>query len=194
MPITNLLEDKKLFEYTACFHFFVASPSSMTRTPEGPSIREAQIIVSIVTPGAPLKITAVYPSTPVSVLNAVVPNSDLFFQGQTLIETRSFSFYGIRANDMIVAIRRTRRTNHAAWIEEHYFGDIARHFINRSLYAESLRLHDTHAIRMETRPKWFRRLCREVELNGGPPPNGQFATQIPPEATAVSSAPLPICW
>jgi hypothetical protein len=91
-------------------------------------IDDAQIIVSIVAPGAPWKATAVYPSSPVSVLNAVVPNSDLFFHGQTPIETRSFSFYGIHANAMIVAMRRLRRRDRAAWLEERSFGDIARHF------------------------------------------------------------------
>jgi hypothetical protein len=195
---SGLLEDIVTCEQIMYRRSGVASPPFMTWTPQGTDGADAQITVNVLMPGARRKVTTVHPSSPVGVLKGIAPNTDLVFQGQILIDSQTFSFYGIQADDLLVALRRPREIRSAGWKgfvpDEDFFGDATSHLTHRSAQAELLRLQDAHAIRMETRPRWFRRLCRDMELNGRPPPSGKIATQIPREATAISSAPLPICW
>ena len=127
----------------------------------------------------------------------------IFIYNQTILKmSRTFSFYGFKGNEIIIAIPETRATT-SKWytnsIENDSLNEKIHSLINTSTTIESVRIRDLQISKMEKKPKAFRKLLflqRQHDLNEGF--TCESTPTVVPETNhlkmKISTAPLPCFW
>lgn len=91
------------------------------------------------------------------------PSITFMFNGQILLENFSFEFYGVKPYDIVVVVHQAQRDDPARWLsltrDNESFADRISSIINQKTAREAARLRDFQLLRMERKPKTFRRLC-----------------------------------
>ena len=102
----------------------------------------------------------------ISELRFFVPSQSsitFLFNGQILLENFSFEFYGIKPLDIVVIVQQSQQDDSTKWIsltkDNDSFTDRISSIINQKTSREAARLRDFQLIRMERKPKTFRKLC-----------------------------------
>ena len=136
-------------------------------------------------------------------LKGLLPDKSVSFvyDGNLLIDSHTFSFYGIKNGDILIVIKSTDNNFlNQKWIayskENDTFNERINSIINPQTTNEVVRLRDLQMSRIERKPKTFRKLCQtatnfetkfnnnrllEVNISNTPPIN-------------PSTSPLPIFW
>jgi hypothetical protein len=163
---------------------------------EGDSLR-----LNIVIPMCCVTSLAVSGSALVGSIRGRFPGRCFIYKGEHLEENRAFSSYGMQSTEPIVAVACDwPRSVAQHWAEitrnSDGFYDTIRGVMNRATRLEALRMHDVRALRLETRPRHYRRY-----VNSSSPLKaadlsklGQSATVIPRPAERPSIEPLPFAW
>jgi hypothetical protein len=125
---------------------------------------------------------------------------DLIFNGQLLDDNCTLDFYNIQPNDSIVALPSSPAASAQVerWMritrDADAFSDCVRSLINEKSRSEVLRLQDLRAMRLESRPRVYRRICA-AECNTSTMSTGTVhPTVIPRKENEASNKPLPVYW
>jgi hypothetical protein len=160
---------------------------------------EDRITISILIPHYRLQMIHVFRSSTIRALRKSLNDSSLIFNGQLLDDDFTIEFYGVQSNDAIVAIpSKPERKETMRWMkitrDSDVFDETVRSLASRTSRPESFRLHDLRAFRLESRPRAFRKLCRDWQESGSPAKVEKIPTQMPVGSSTIPEEPLPICW
>jgi hypothetical protein len=164
-----------------------------------PSSIDEPISVNVLIPRNRVRVFSLLRSSNIALLKTALPNMDFIFNGQLLEDNCTLDFYNIQPNDSIVALPSNPGTGQVErWMritrDADAFSDCVRSLVSKKSRSESLRLHDLRAMRIESRPRVYRRLC-EAERNAPMLSSGKTCpTVVPGREKEVSTAPLPMCW
>jgi hypothetical protein len=160
-----------------------------------------RITVNVVLPGAGLLHVQVEPQQGISSLASRVRQDrrfDFVFKGQVLDQQWTFDDYNIQDNETLIAINQISGRARQRWMrltDDDDFQEIMRCATNAKSHIEFLRLHDVHRMRLESRPRTFRRICRTQIGNAADatecPVGSSVLNERPSE---LSTGPLPVLW
>jgi hypothetical protein len=164
------------------------------------SIGDSSIMLNVVVPCLGIRVISIVPSERVASLHAHFPRQrpEFIFRGQLLNPHETLSFYNIRDNDSLVLISQAAPSafSKEKWMsatrESDEFDVSVRTAMNRDCRTELLRLRDLQLLRMECRPRTFRKVSNSVKqmhrcLHDG------HKTVLPGEPT-MRCDPLPFFW
>jgi hypothetical protein len=130
-----------------------------------------------------------------------VVDCDLLFNGEILMDSVTFQMYGIHDRDAIVAVRRVAQSLDVShWLsitrDSEAFQDRIRFFFNEQTSRELGRISDVAMLRIERRPRMFRRMCYAVESVEEQRPEDlqKKLNAYYTGATAPTSAEMPFAW
>jgi hypothetical protein len=171
----------------------------MISSPHTVDVAEEPISINILIPRYRLKIFSVLPSTSIAELKTALPKAELIFNGQILNDAHTIAFYNIQQNASLVAIPTQAQPNDAAkWmkltLDSDMFDDSIRSLLNHSSRKETLRLQDLRALKLESRPRSFRRMCCDWKHYDFHSRTDPMRTVIPSISNEPSEGALPVCW
>ncbi|KAH0789377.1 hypothetical protein GPJ56_006711 [Histomonas meleagridis] len=153
-------------------------------------------------PGRCVIKVSIYPTSAIANLKRLAPYDSVAFlyNGQYLIETFSFEFYGIKPRDVLVIVQSNQSGDFSKWLnltrDTDTFSDRISSIINQKTSREAARIRDFQLIRMERKPRAFRKLCSaKMSRIGESAKSQQSTTNISYERpTMPSTEALPSFW
>ena len=144
-------------------------------------------------------------------IKQLIPNKDVAFlhNGIYLSDTHSFNFYGVKERDVIVVIPNTQsRPISDKWAnlmcDKDLFRERVSSVIDPKTSREAAKLRDFQMLRMERKPKVYRKLCAsfpsnaentQLRISSSPSITEDLKTIVPETAlNGPSKDPLPIFW
>ena len=116
-------------------------------------------------PGRCVIKVSVLPASTIADLKRLTPyeSATFLYNGQLLLENLSFEFYGIKPRDVLVIIQSNQPSDSSRWLsltrDTDSFTDRISSIINQKTSREAARLRDFQLVRMERKPRTFRKLC-----------------------------------
>jgi hypothetical protein len=156
------------------------------------------ISINILIPRIGIRVVRVKRSDSVSVLRSylLIPQIDFIFNGQLLDSECAFEFYNVQNHDSLVAVDPEREKAAQRWIkltdESDEFSNSIQCAIDPKCRGEFLRLRDVHTMRLEAKPKTFRRMTRMIDRDVFENRSGE--TTVPDPPTGISRDPLPMLF
>jgi hypothetical protein len=159
-----------------------------------------RVELKVCSPRQPVRLISARLSGQISALQCLWPSSPkrFIYNGLELIDAMTFAFYGIRDGDSIIALPAGNDSLHhtSQWIaltrDADAFNDVLHWMLDPATAAESARLRDIHLLKLEMRPRAFRKLnvAEDDEKDGKAAPD--VAAHRP--APAPTTQPLPVPW
>jgi hypothetical protein len=179
-------------------HFQFADFIMISSTKSAPEAEEP-ITINILIPRYRLRFISVFRSSTIGLLKKFFKDAQLIFNGQMLDDHHTIEFYGIQPNDSIVAIPTAPEEDQTAhWMkitrDADAFEDAVHALSIRTSRREAFRLNDLRALRLESYPRAFRRVCREWPSSGISATAEKTSTKIPLKSSIIQEEPLPVCW
>jgi len=156
------------------------------------------ITINILIPQIGIRIVKVRQSDPIAVLRSYVhrPHVDFVYDGQILNSECSFQSCQIGNDDSVVAVDPGHEKATYRWMklteELDDFSNSVQCAINPKCRGEFLRLRDIHRIKLESRPRTFRRMTKMLEKDVLSPIAGDTVVAEPP--SEISCEPLPMMF
>jgi hypothetical protein len=143
----------------------------------------------------------VFPTTEVQWLLSIFPKgpATFIFNGMTMIASKTLEYYGVGDSDLIVMLPASRKVHDVAKLvsvtrDIDEAKDRMRFLLNGERLEETARLHDVQIMRMEARPKMYRKLLCDVDAtnyDSGPQRFSRTVISARPPAHP-SEDPLPL--
>jgi hypothetical protein len=156
------------------------------------------ISINILIPRIGIRVVKVQRSDSVSILQSYlrIPQIGFIFNGQLLNSECAFELYNVQNHDSLVAVDSERERAAQRWIkltdESDDFSNSVQCAINPKCRGEFLRLRDVHRMRLEAKPKTFRRITRMIDRDVFENRSGE--TTVPEPSAEISSDPLPMLF
>lgn len=128
-----------------------------------------RIELMICTPHQPVRIVSAKLSGRINALQILFPDSPktFIYNGMQLIESETFSSYGISDGESIIALPKHDDKNFESWkkltSERAEFNDLVRSMTSPSTTNEAARLRDLRLIKMESKSHLYLKLKRAFE-------------------------------
>jgi hypothetical protein len=168
---------------------------------KGSTLAEDSLILNVVVPQCCVAPICVSPSFPLGSIQEHFPGRCFIYRGQLLDENQTFAFYGMKSKDSMVALPANRSevmTERWATItrDSETFYDMIQSLMEAPSRSETLRIQDLRAMRLESRPRQYRRFLTSFapSIDLAVAPMKSEATVIPKPPEDVSTEALPDPW
>jgi hypothetical protein len=159
-----------------------------------------RVELKVCSPRQPVRLISARLSGQISALQSLWPSSPkrFIYNGVELADAMTFAFYGIRDGDSIIALPAGGDSLHhtSQWIaptrDADAFNDALHWMLDPATAAESARLRDIHLLKLEMRPRAFRKMNIADDEEKDPKAAADVATCQP--ALAPTTRPLPVPW
>lgn len=129
--------------------------------------KQERVELLICIPGRPIRFVSVKTNGKISDLQVLFPDSKKKFinNGIELVESKTFGFYHLQNGDYIIAISNEKDVLFQSniWLnltkDNDNFDEYMKLMVNPALSNEAARLKDLHYVKMERRPRTFRKMC-----------------------------------
>ena len=173
------------------------------------SIPRSKIFVLIYFPGKWVLKANVLSTATIKDIKKLIANDDVVFihNGVEMNDSLPFSFYEVKDRDLLIVCSKMKRFVHEKWTnltkDTDLFNERVSSIIDPRTSREAARLKDFQFLRMERKPRAYRRICLqfiEEEANKRILQSEKkrkhitVIPEIPSSISQPSSNPLPIFW